>query len=48
LSRNRGLARTLRHSAALNPSMRARISAGAAMAGWHNGRTGWWRHGNGG
>jgi hypothetical protein len=28
--------------------MRARISAGAAMAGWHNGRTGWWRHGNGG
>ena len=28
--------------------MRARISAGAALAGWHNGRTGWWRHGNGG
>jgi hypothetical protein len=28
--------------------MRARISAGAALAGWHNGRTGWWRHSNGG
>jgi hypothetical protein len=39
----------LRHSAALhNPNVRARITAGVALAGWHNGRTGWWRHGNGG
>ncbi|MEH2479163.1 putative transcriptional regulator [Nitrobacteraceae bacterium AZCC 2146] len=28
--------------------MRARITAGVALAGWHNGRTGWWQHGNGG
>ncbi|HEV7601690.1 MAG TPA: Spy/CpxP family protein refolding chaperone [Bradyrhizobium sp.] len=30
--------------------MRARITAGAAMAGWHGprGGAGWWRHGNGG
>jgi hypothetical protein len=33
-----------------NPGVRARIAAGAALAGWHNGRgaNGWWRHGNGG
>ena len=34
-----------------NPNNRARISAAAATAGWHNGREGgrgWWRHGNGG
>jgi LTXXQ motif family protein len=34
-----------------NPNNRARISAAAAAAGWHNGREGghgWWRHGNGG
>jgi hypothetical protein len=39
----------LRYSAALhNPNIRARITAGVALAGWQNGRTGWWRHGNGG
>ena len=34
-----------------NPNNRARISAAAATAGWHNGREGgrgWWQHGNGG
>ena len=33
-----------------NPAVRARIAAGAAVAGWHNGRgaSGWWQHGNGG
>jgi len=34
-----------------NPNARARITAAAATAGWHNGREGgrgWWRHGNGG
>jgi hypothetical protein len=34
-----------------NPNNRARITAAAATAGWHNGREGgrgWWRHGNGG
>jgi hypothetical protein len=33
-----------------NPAVRARIAAGAAIAGWHNGRgaSGWWQHGNGG
>ena len=46
---SRALARTLRHSTALhNPNIRAGITAGVALAGWHNGRTGWWRHGNGG
>jgi hypothetical protein len=46
---SRAFARTLRHSAALHsPNMRARLSAGAAMAGWHNGSAGWWRHSNGG
>src|SRR5260370_9981689 len=45
----RAFARSLRNSAARHtPIMRARISGGAALAGWHNGRTGWWRHGNGG
>jgi len=41
----------LRHARALtNPAARARIAAGAAIAGWHNGRgaSGWWQHGNGG
>ncbi len=45
------LARTLRNTAALrNPNIRAQIAAGAAMAGWYNGRTGsgWWQHSNGG
>jgi hypothetical protein len=34
-----------------NAGNRARITASAATAGWHNGRdggNGWWRHGNGG
>ncbi len=34
-----------------NAGNRARITAAAATAGWHNGRdggNGWWRHGNGG
>jgi len=33
-----------------NPAARARIAAGAALAGWHNrgGANGWWQHGNGG
>jgi LTXXQ motif family protein len=33
-----------------NPNIRTRLAAGAALAGWHNGRSGngWWRHGNGG
>jgi hypothetical protein len=39
----------LHHAAALqNPHIRAGITAGVALAGWHNGHTGWWRHGNGG
>jgi len=48
---SRALARTLRNTAALrNPNIRARVVAGAAMAGWYYGRTGsgWWQHGNGG
>ena len=48
---SRALARTWRSSRALyNPGIRTRITAGAALAGWHNGRggRGWWRHGNGG
>ena len=39
------------HSGALHdPGARARITAGAALAGWHFGRSGggWWQHGNGG
>jgi hypothetical protein len=48
---SRALSRTLRNAAALrNPNIRARVVAGAAMAGWYYGRTGsgWWQHGNGG
>jgi hypothetical protein len=48
----RALARSYRHTAALHsPGMRARVTAGAALAGWQYGRSrggGWWRHGNGG
>ena len=47
----RALARSYRHTAALHsPAMRARVTAGAALAGWQYGRSrgGWWRHGNGG
>jgi hypothetical protein len=45
------LARTLRNAGALrNPGIRAQMAAGAAIAGWHQGRggSGWWQHGNGG
>ncbi len=46
------VAGALRNRSALrNSSNRARITASAATAGWHNGRdgrNGWWRHGNGG
>jgi hypothetical protein len=46
------VAGALRSPTALrNPGNRARITASAATAGWHNGRDaahGWWRHGNGG
>ena len=46
------VAGALRRTSALrNPSNRARITASAATAGWHNGRdggNGWWRHGHGG
>ena len=49
---SRALARSYRHTAALHrPGMRARVAAGAALAGWQYGRSrggGWWRHGNGG
>src|SRR5713226_8685342 len=48
---SRALSRTLRNTAALrNPNIRARVAAGAAMAGWYYGRTGsgWWQHGDGG
>src|SRR5260370_4077875 len=48
---SRALSRTLRNTAALrNPNIRARVVAGAAMAGWYYGRTGsgWWQHSNGG
>ena len=48
---SRALSRTLRNTAALrNPNTRARVAAGAAMAGWYYGRTGsgWWQHSNGG
>jgi hypothetical protein len=44
------LARSYRHAGALHdPGARARITAGAALAGWHFGHAGgWWQHGNGG
>jgi len=46
------VAGALRNTSALrDPSGRARITAAAATAGWHNGHdggNGWWRHGNGG
>jgi hypothetical protein len=46
------VAGALRNRSALrNGGNRARITASAATAGWHNGRdggNGWWRHGNGG
>ena len=49
---SRALARSYRHSVAFhNPGARARITAGAALAGWQFGRPrggGWWQHGNGG
>jgi hypothetical protein len=47
---SRALARTWRNGSALyNPGVRTRLAAGAALAGWHGGRSGgWWRHGNGG
>jgi hypothetical protein len=36
-------------SALSSPGARARMTASAAMAGWHNGRGGgWWQHANGG
>lgn len=40
----------MRNAGALsNPGMRARMTAGAALAGWHGrGGGGWWRHANGG
>jgi hypothetical protein len=47
----RAAARTLRNANALrNPAIRAGITAGAAMAGWHGprGGAGWWQHGSGG
>jgi LTXXQ motif family protein len=47
----RAAARTLRNTNVLrDPAIRARITAGAATAGWHGPRAGagWWRHGNGG
>lgn len=40
------LARSYRHTGALyNPGARARITAGAALAGWHflNHAGGWWQ-----
>jgi hypothetical protein len=45
------LAGASRNAGALrNPNTRAQIAASAAIAGWHNGRSGsgWWQHGNGG
>jgi hypothetical protein len=46
------MARAMRHNAALHsPASRARLTAGAAMAGWSaygRGRNGWWQHSNGG
>jgi hypothetical protein len=31
-----------------NPAARAQLTAAAALAGWHGGHDGWWRHGHGG
>jgi hypothetical protein len=31
-----------------NPAARVQIAAAAALAGWHGGANGWWRHHNGG
>jgi len=49
---SQSVAGALRNRSALrNAGGRARITAAAATAGWHNGRdggNGWWRHGNGG
>ena len=49
---SRSVAGALRNQTALrNPNTRARITASAATAGWHNGLDGgrgWWRHRNGG
>ncbi len=48
---SRALSHALRNTAVLrNPNIRARVAAGAAMAGWYYGRagSGWWQHGNGG
>jgi hypothetical protein len=48
---SRSVAGALRNTSALrSSSTRARITASAATAGWHNGRggSGWWRHSNGG
>jgi hypothetical protein len=41
--------RALRNGRLLsNPAARAQIAAAAALAGWHGGQDGWWRHGHGG
>jgi hypothetical protein len=49
---SRAVAGALRNRSALRDAgNRARITASAATAGWHDGRdggNGWWRHGNGG
>jgi len=49
---SRSVAGALHNRSALrNPNTRARITASAATAGWHEGRDGgrgWWRHRNGG
>jgi hypothetical protein len=46
---SRSITRALSNGAVLhNPNVRAQIAAGAAIAGWHGGGIGWWRHGNGG
>ncbi len=48
---SRSVAGALRNTSVLrNANNRARITASAATAGWHNGRggRGWWQHSNGG